>query len=89
MQLELLPTHPEHFYSIHRITFTGSTRIGTEGRCHLMMLVEGKRVTVQTSQGRTYTLHYAETFVLPAAAGEYTLTNDDTVPITIIKSFIK
>ena len=89
MQLELLPTHPEHFYSIHRITLTGSTRISTEGRCHLLMLVEGQRLTVQTSQGKSYTLHYAETFVLPAAAGEYTLTNDDTVPITIIKSFIK
>jgi predicted NBD/HSP70 family sugar kinase/mannose-6-phosphate isomerase class I len=89
MQLELLPTHPEHFYSIHRITLTGSTRISTEGRCHLLMLVEGRRLTVQTSQGRSYTLHYAETFILPAAAGAYTLTNNDTTPITIIKSFIK
>jgi predicted NBD/HSP70 family sugar kinase/mannose-6-phosphate isomerase class I len=89
MQLELLPTHPEHFYSIHRITLTGSTRIGTEGRCHLLMLVEGKSLTVETSQGKTYVLHYAETFVLPAAAGEYTLTNTDTSPIIIIKSFVK
>lgn len=89
MQLELLPTHSEHFYSIHRITLTGSTRIGTGGRCHLLMLVEGKSLTVQTSQGKTYVLHYAETFVLPAAAGEYTLTNTDTSPIIIIKSFVK
>jgi predicted NBD/HSP70 family sugar kinase/mannose-6-phosphate isomerase class I len=89
MQLELLPTHPEHFYSIHRIILTGSTTIATEGRCHLLMLVEGKVLSIQTRQGRTYTLHYAETFVLPAAAGEYTLTNDETTPVTIIKSFIK
>jgi predicted NBD/HSP70 family sugar kinase/mannose-6-phosphate isomerase class I len=89
MQLELLPTHPEHFYSIHRITLTGSSRISTEGRCHLLMLVEGKTLTVQTKQGKIYTLRYAETFVLPAAAGEYTLINDDTTPIIIIKSFVK
>ena len=71
------------------MTLTGSTRIGTEGRCHLLMLVDGKSLTVQTSQGKTYVLHYAETFVLPAAAGEYTLTNTDTSPIIIIKSFLK
>ena len=89
LQVELLPTHPEHFYSIHRLTLAGSTCISTEGHCHLLMLVEGKSLTVTTSQGKTYILHYAETFVLPAAAGEYTITNTDTTPITIIKSFVK
>jgi len=100
--LELLPTHPEHFYSIHRITLKGAPtgtidgagqpnilRVGTEGRCHLLMLVEGKQLTVKTSQGRTYILHYAETFLIPAAAGEYQLINDDNQPIKIIKAFVK
>ncbi|HEY4109754.1 ROK family protein [Puia sp.] len=88
-QVELLPTHPEHFYSIHRITLRTRIHIGTEGRCHLLMLVEGKRLTLITSQGTTYILHYAETFVLPAAAGEYQLINDDNQPIQIIKAFVK
>ena len=87
--LELLPTHPEHFYSIHRITLKDTLSIGTEGRCHLLMLVEGKKLTLKTTQGRTYILHYAETFLIPAAAGEYRLTNDDNQPIKIIKAFVK
>jgi predicted NBD/HSP70 family sugar kinase/mannose-6-phosphate isomerase class I len=105
--LELLPTHPEHFYSIHRITLKGSRpngnpkegdhpnnggnklNVGTEGRCHLLMLVEGKRLTIHTTQGKTYVLHYAETFLIPAAAGEYQLINDDNQPIQIIKAFVK
>ena len=103
--IELLPTHPEHFYSIHRITLrgnrstaaehqgtqvaVGALSIGTNGRCHLLMLVEGKKLTLQTTQGNTYTLHYAETFLIPAAAGEYRLINDDDQPIKIIKAFVK
>ncbi len=89
VQVELLPTHPEHFYSIHRITLTGSVRIGTEGRCHLLMLVEGKTLTVITDRGKTYTLHYAETVVLPAAAGAYQLINTESTPVKIIKAFVK
>ena len=88
-QVELLPTHPEHLYSIHRITIQTSVRISTAGRCHLLMLVEGKQLTLKTSQGKTYILHYAETFVLPAAAEEYQLINENTTPIQIIKAFVK
>jgi predicted NBD/HSP70 family sugar kinase/mannose-6-phosphate isomerase class I len=90
-KLELLPTHPEHFYSIHRITVAenADVRIGTEGRCHLLMLVEGKKLTLKTHQGKTYVLHYAETFVLPAAAGEYQLINENNEPIKIVKAFVK
>lgn len=88
-QLELLPTHPEHFYSIHRITLIDELHVGTEGRCHLLMLVEGKQLTLKTSQGKTDVLHYAETFILPAAAGEYQLINESHQPIQIIKAFVK
>jgi predicted NBD/HSP70 family sugar kinase/mannose-6-phosphate isomerase class I len=88
-KLELLPTHPEHFYSIHRITLTGSTAISTNGRCHLLMLVEGSRLTLTTKKGRTYRCHYAETFIIPAAAESYTIENPDPEPIIIIKAYVK
>jgi len=86
--LELLPTHPEHFYSLHRITLKSSAKITTGGRCHLLMLVEGQRLIVKTRQ-RQYTLHYAETFVIPAGAGEYEVINNGPSPIRIIKAFVK
>lgn len=89
MTLETLPTHPEHFYGIERITLTGSTHVLTEGKCHLLMVVEGEKVTVETEEGRRYVQHYAETFLIPAQAKSYTLINEDPSPVILIKAFVK
>ena len=86
-QLELLPTHPDHFYSIHRMTLTGSIRIATEGKFHLLMLVEGRQVIITTGGGHQYVVHYAETFLLPAATEEYELHANESV--TLVKAFVK
>ena len=89
VQIELLPTHEQHFYAIHRISFLRRAVIRTEGQCHLLMLVEGRSITVKTKRGSQYHVHYAETFVLPAAAEEYELINHYEEPVKLIKAFIK
>jgi predicted NBD/HSP70 family sugar kinase/mannose-6-phosphate isomerase class I len=89
VQIELLPTHEQHFYAIHRITVSKRAVIRTEGQCHLLMLVEGESITVKTKRGSQYLVHYAETFVLPAAAEEYELINHHQEPVKIVKAFIK
>jgi mannose-6-phosphate isomerase class I len=89
VQIESLPTHEQHFYAIHRISFLHRAVIRTGGQCHLLMLVDGISVTVKTKRGRQYRIHYAETFILPAAAEEYELINDHHEPIKLIKAFIK
>ena len=89
MTWENLPTHPEHFYGIERITLTGSTQIQTAGKFHLLMVVDGKGVTVETRDGRRHIQHYAETFVIPAFAKSYTLINEDPSPVILIKAFVK
>jgi predicted NBD/HSP70 family sugar kinase/mannose-6-phosphate isomerase class I len=89
VQTELLPTHEQHFYAIHRITVSKRAVIRTEGQCHLLMLVEGESITVKTKRGSQYHVHYAETFVLPAAAEEYELINHHQEPVKIVKAFIK
>jgi predicted NBD/HSP70 family sugar kinase/mannose-6-phosphate isomerase class I len=89
VQIELLPTHEQHFYAIHRISFLRRAVIRTEGQCHLLMLVEGTSITVKTKRGSQYHVHYAETFVLPAAAEEYELINHHEEPVKLIKAFIK
>ena len=89
VQIESLPTHEQHFYAIHRISFLKRAVIRTEGQCHLLMLVEGASITVKTKRGREYRVHYAETFMLPAAAEEYELINHHQEPVKIIKAFIK
>lgn len=84
-----LPTHPEHFYDVHRLEFTGEAAVRTEGKCHVLMVVEGEAVSVITNNGETHRFHFAETFVIPAATGSYRLINEGASPIKIVKAFIK
>ncbi|MET3879956.1 class I mannose-6-phosphate isomerase [Chitinophaga sp. OAE865] len=88
-QLVHLPTHAEHFYDVHRLEFSGSVNITTNGLCLVMMLVEGSSVTVTTANGHTTTYHYAETFVIPAAAVSCRITCNNEGPVKLIKAFLK
>src|SRR5690606_29950418 len=71
----LLPTHPDHFYEVIRYEFDSEVTIPTGGQCHLLMLVEGESLELDTSADRSMKFHFAETFAIPAATGSYTLKN--------------
>ncbi|MEZ2336349.1 class I mannose-6-phosphate isomerase [Mucilaginibacter sp. RCC_168] len=88
-QLVHLPTHQQHFYDVHRIEFDNTISIDTNNGCHVMMLVEGDAVLVETANGTKQTLAYAETFVIPAAAKNYKLTNQGKGRAKVIKAFLK
>ncbi len=84
-----LPTHREHFYGVHRYEFTDSVDGATEGSCHVMNLVQGESILLQTAGGVERVIHYAETFVVPAAAERYRLVNLDGGPAMVVKAFVK
>ena len=84
-----LPTHQDHFYDIHRLDFDSSVEVQTDDVCHVLMLVEGSSVLVTTANGSTMTCQYAETFVVPAAAGSYTIVNQSNQQAKVIKAFLK
>jgi predicted NBD/HSP70 family sugar kinase/mannose-6-phosphate isomerase class I len=87
--LEHLPTHKEHFYDVHRITFSSYISMKTHNKCFVMMLVEGTSILVKTANEKTVRFNYAETFVIPAAAEKFELINETNKPVKIIKAFIK
>ena len=87
-QIVHLPTHKEHFYDVHRIEFTSEVTVSTENQCHVLMLVEGTAITVVT-KGEKHHFHYAETFVIPAAAESYQMINEGSGTAKVIKAFIK
>jgi mannose-6-phosphate isomerase class I len=88
-QLIHLPTHEDHFYDVHRIDFDGEIKVETNNECHVMMLVEGESIMVETADGTKQIFAYAETFVIPAAAKNYKMTNLGKVQAKVIKAFLK
>lgn len=88
-QLLHLPTHAQHFYDIHRFEFTGTVSAQTNGTPHVLSLVEGSNVLIETANGTRRRFQYAETFVVPAAAGSYRLVSEDGAPLKVVKAFLK
>ncbi len=84
-----LPTHQEHFYDVHRIEFENEIEIETCGKCHICMLVEGESIILETDKNKNTRFNYAETFVIPAAAGKYKLINDGGGLAKVVKAFVK
>lgn len=83
-----LPTHPDHFYDVHRFEFSRSVEATTGGSPHLLSLVEGQSIILETAEFRQR-FNYAETFVVPAAAGYYRLINEGDQPVKVVKAFMK
>lgn len=88
-QLIHLPTHPEHFYDVHRFEFSHTVEAATHGSVHILMLVEGRSLILETANGLRQRFSYAETFVVPAAAGGYRLINEGSELVKVVKAFMK
>jgi mannose-6-phosphate isomerase class I len=88
-QIYHLPTHRSHFYDVHRIEFDTSVRVSTDGSPHLLMLVEGTSIRLQTGQGKSQRFNYAETFLVPAAAECYRLVNEGASTAKVVKAYLK
>ena len=83
-----LPTHEQHFYDIHRIELSGTCTVETGNTCHVLNIVEGSDVRVTTQNGRTEVYRRLETFLIPAAAGHYTLEALGGTA-KVVKAFLK
>lgn len=83
-----LPTHEDHLYAIQRMEFENSVNINTENQFHVLNLVEGLSIEIESEQ-RNMVLHYGETVVIPAAAGKYTLINRHETTAKVVKAFMK
>ncbi|MFB7843909.1 class I mannose-6-phosphate isomerase [Microbacterium sp. NPDC056052] len=67
--------HELEFIEVRRHWFTDVVRHDTEGTVNMLNLVEGDEAIIESPSGAfaPFIVHYAETFVVPAAVGAYTI----------------
>ena len=67
--------HKREFIETRRHWFTGTVPHDTHGGVNVLNLVQGEEAIVESPSGgfEPYIVHYAETFIVPAAVGKYTI----------------
>jgi len=67
--------HEREFIETRRHWFTKRVSHNTDGNLNVLNLVEGEEAIIEspTNNFEPYIVHYAETFIIPASVGEYTI----------------
>jgi hypothetical protein len=85
--------HELEFLETRRHWFTKSVPHDTLGNLNVLNLVEGDSAIVESPSGAfpPLTIHYAETFIVPASVGEYTIRpGHETVgELATIKAYVR
>jgi mannose-6-phosphate isomerase class I len=72
---EITGLHEREFIETRRYWFTRKLELDTHGGVNVLNLVQGEEAVVESPANafRPFIVHYAETFIVPAAVGKYTL----------------
>lgn len=95
-----LPTHRKHFYDVERVELEpgAAATVLTADSPQVLAVVEGGPVRLRSGSGGERTgdgptaeaeCRFAETYVVPAAAGSFELRNDGDVPTRVVRAFLK
>ena len=84
--------HPLEFIETRRHWFTKAVPHQTQGTVNVLNLVEGEEAVVESLQNafEPLTIHYAETFIVPANVGAYSVRPlDSKKPSATMKAFVR
>jgi hypothetical protein len=88
---ELLGALPEMFFEVRRVALRPGAAAddATAGRFHVLNVVEGDGVMVEPAAAPEHSLVYAETLVVPAAVGHYTMRPLGPGPVRVVKALVR
>ncbi|QSH41514.1 class I mannose-6-phosphate isomerase [Lentisphaerota bacterium ZTH] len=68
--------HKREFIETRRHWFTAKVTHNTNGGVNVLNLIEGQEAIIESPSGNfePFIVHYAETFIIPACVGEYTIS---------------
>ncbi|MCW5953008.1 MAG: class I mannose-6-phosphate isomerase, partial [Propionibacteriaceae bacterium] len=86
--------HELEFIEVRRHWFTAPVPHDTRGTVNVLNLVEGAEAIVASPDGafEPFVVHYAETFIVPAAVGRYTIRPHgpaEGTPCATVKAFVR
>ena len=85
--------HALEFIETRRTWFVRAVTHDTAGNLHVLNLVEGDAALVEspTQAFEPFEVHYAETFIVPAAVGTYTIRPlvETMTPLATIKAYVR
>ncbi len=85
--------HHSQFLETRRHWFVQTVPHDTQGNLNVLNLVEGSAAIVSSPSGafEALTIHYAETFIVPAAAGAYQIAPAGGLgePLATLKAFVR
>lgn len=87
----LLGEHPDMFFSLRRFEFEREVQDDTRGTFHVLVLVEGEEVLVQSLERPElrYRQRYADMVVVPACMGRYAILNLGDTPCKVTKTLLR
>jgi len=75
---------PLTFYNIYRVHFTDRYEFETNDQAFAVNLVEGKRIKIRTISGKSSSLAYLESMIIPAAAKKVSIQNESDKPCILV-----
>ena len=84
--------HQLEFIETRRYWIDKKVELDTAGTVNMLNLVEGTAAVIDSPDGSfaPYEVHYAETFILPAAAGKYRVRPaQDGEKIGLIRAYVR
>lgn len=90
-RIERTGLHELEFIETERAWFTGTVSFDTAGTVNVLNLVQGDEAVVESLTGafEPFVVHYAETFIVPADAGAYTIRPAGAGESGIVRTFVR